>query len=56
MRFKIKKLDRSRHTDIVSCAGWSNGGELFSVSDDLTVLKWDMNGELDASPKVMDLD
>lgn len=55
MRFKIKKLDRSKHTDIVSSVGWSNGGELFSVSDDMTVLKWDMNGEPDTS-KVMDVD
>jgi intraflagellar transport protein 80 len=34
MKFKIKRLDRNKHTDIVSCVGWSNGGELFSVSDD----------------------
>lgn len=54
MRFKIKKLDRSKHTDIVSCIGWTNTGELFSVSDDMTMHKWDINGEPDS--KVMDLD
>lgn len=55
MRFKIKKLDRSRHSDLVSSVGWSNGGELFSVSDDMTVLKWDLNGEPDGA-KIMDID
>jgi intraflagellar transport protein 80 len=54
MRFKIKRLDRNKHSDIVSCIGWSNGGELFSVSDDNTVLKWDINGEHDS--KIMDID
>jgi hypothetical protein len=29
MRFKLKRLDRGKHTDIVSCVGWSNAGELF---------------------------
>ena len=41
MRFKIKRSERNKHTDIVSCVGYSNSGELFSVSDDQTVLKWD---------------
>jgi intraflagellar transport protein 80 len=54
MRFKIKRLDRNKHTDICSCVGWSNGGELLSVSDDMTVLKWDINGEPDS--KVMDIE
>lgn len=54
MRFKLKRLDRNKHTDIVSSVGWSNGGELFSVSDDMSVFKWDINGEPDS--KVMDLD
>lgn len=54
MRFKIKRLERSKHSDIVSTVGWSNSGELFSVSDDLTLLKWDMNGEFDS--KIMDID
>jgi intraflagellar transport protein 80 len=54
MKFKIKRLDRNKHTDIVSCVGWTNGGELFSVSDDQTMLKWDINGEADS--KIMDID
>jgi len=55
MKFKLKRLDRGKHTDIVSCVSWSNSGELFrycinifkinSVSDDMTIWKWDMNGE-----------
>jgi len=29
MRFRIKKLDKNKHQDIVSCAAWSNANELF---------------------------
>ena len=54
MKFKIKRLDRNKHTDIVSCVGWTNSGELFSVSDDQTMLKWDINGEPES--KIMDID
>jgi intraflagellar transport protein 80 len=54
MKFKIKRLDRNKHIDIVSCVGWTSGGELFSVSDDYTMLKWDINGEPES--KVMDID
>jgi intraflagellar transport protein 80 len=54
MRFKIKRLERSKHTDIVSAVGWSNAGELFSVSDDLSLLKWDVQGEFES--KVLELE
>lgn len=54
MKFKVKRLDRNKHTDIVSSVGWTNSGELFSVSDDQTMFKWDMNGEPDS--KVMDIE
>jgi hypothetical protein len=29
MRFKIKKPEKSKHTDIVSSVAWSNNNELF---------------------------
>lgn len=29
MRFKIKKLDRNRHQDLVSSVGWNSSNELF---------------------------
>jgi hypothetical protein len=45
MRFKIQKQDKNKHTDLVSAVGWSNANELFSVSDDMTMVKWDINGE-----------
>lgn len=38
MKFKIKKAERPKHTELVACVGWSNinegGGELYSVGDD----------------------
>jgi len=51
MRFKIKKgTERPRHTEMVSCLGWSNisadaSYELFSIGDDNQILKWDINGD-----------
>jgi intraflagellar transport protein 80 len=45
MRFKIQKQDKNKHSDLVACVGWSNNNELFSVSDDMTMNKWDINGE-----------
>jgi len=45
MRFKIRRLDRNKHQDIVPAVGWNNSGELFSVSDDMTIWKWGIEGE-----------
>lgn len=49
MRFKIKKADKPKHTELVACVGWTNisenGGELYSVGDDQAIWKWDVNGE-----------
>jgi len=49
MKFKIKKGDRSKHTDLVACVGWSNiseaQNELFSIGDDNAIWRWDINGE-----------
>ncbi len=54
MRLKTKQLERNRHTDLVTAVGWTAANELYSCSDDNTVLQWDMNGEPLA--KVFDLD
>jgi intraflagellar transport protein 80 len=39
---------------VCTAVGWSSSNELYSVSDDKTVLKWSVNG--DFLGKVMDLD
>jgi len=54
MRFKIKKLDRNRHQDLVSSVGWNSSNELFSVSDDMTIIKWGVDGEPES--KVMEIE
>ena len=54
MRFKIKKLDKSKHTDIVTSVSWNTSNELTSVSEDLTAYKWDFNGE--PTGKLLDLE
>ena len=59
MKFKIKKVEKAKHTELVACVGWSNMNELFrlvissfifnfmfiSVGDDQAIWKWDINGE-----------
>lgn len=51
MRFKIKKgSDRPKHTEMISCLGWSNinadsSSELITIGDDNNIWKWDINGE-----------
>ena len=49
MKFKIKKADKPKHTELVAAVGWTNisenGGELYSVGDDNAIWKWDVNGE-----------
>ena len=37
MKFKIRKADKVRHTELVAGVGWSNQNELFSVGDDQTI-------------------
>ena len=50
MKFKIKKAERNKHQELVSCVGWSNMNELFSVGDDQAIWKWDINGEAVSTP------
>lgn len=46
MRFKIKKgSDRPKHSELVSCVGWLNDNELFSIGDDQVIWRWDINGD-----------
>ena len=52
MRFKVK--EKRKHTEIVAAVAWTQHNELFSVSDDMTIWKWDMNGE--PISKLMDIE
>ena len=45
MRFKLKRQDRNKHTDIVSAVAWSSNNECYSVSDDMSIWKWKDDGE-----------
>lgn len=54
MRFKIKKHEKNKHSDIVTAVSWNSSNELVSVSDDMTINKWDLNGE--HVSKLMDID
>jgi len=39
---------------LVSAVGWNSSTELFSISDDMTVIKWGIDGEPES--KVMDIE
>ena len=54
MRFKLKYQERLKHTEIVSCVGWSGTNDVWSISDDNTIWKWDAQGE--PEQKIMDID
>eukprot|EP00823_Brevimastigomonas_motovehiculus_P003574 TRINITY_DN219_c0_g1_i1.p1 TRINITY_DN219_c0_g1~~TRINITY_DN219_c0_g1_i1.p1 ORF type:complete len:839 (+),score=261.42 TRINITY_DN219_c0_g1_i1:24-2519(+) len=43
MRLKITQAPKRIHTKIVTGVGWNPQNELFSVSDDQTVLKWSLD-------------
>ena len=33
------------HKELVACVGWNAYNELYSVGDDKTVSRWDINGD-----------
>lgn len=54
MKLKLKQIEKVHHQDIVSAVSWSPSNQLFSLSDDKTILTWDINGEYQT--KFLDLD
>ncbi|XP_064639074.1 intraflagellar transport protein 80 homolog isoform X2 [Lineus longissimus] len=42
MRLKTLLLKEPKHTDLVSCCGWTTADELFSGADDHKILKWSL--------------
>ena len=54
MKLKLKKNEKIHHQEIVSSISWSPFNQLFSLSDDKTILTWDSNGEY--LNKFLDLD
>ena len=41
MRFKLSSNESRKHSDICTWVDWSSSNELYSLSDDNTILKWD---------------
>ena len=52
MKIKLQKGDK--HTDVVAACCWSSDNQLYSMSDDKTILIWDYSGEFVS--KFQDLD
>lgn len=49
MKLKTFQTESNKHTEFVSCVGWTSDNELFSVADDKSILRWSGDGELLAS-------
>ncbi len=43
MRFKVKSNSSAKHLDMVNSITWTLNNEVFSISDDKTLYKWDLN-------------
>ncbi|EAR82753.3 intraflagellar transporter (macronuclear) [Tetrahymena thermophila SB210] len=61
MKFKVKKNDIQKHSEIVNDIAWTINNELYSISDDNVIYKWDCNTlqnekffELDSFPTAID--
>lgn len=61
MKFKVKKNDIQKHQEIVNDIAWTINNELYSISDDNVIYKWDCNTlqnekffELDSFPTSID--
>jgi WD40 repeat protein len=54
MKLKLKQNDKLIHQDIISSVSWAPNNQLFSLSDDKTILVWDSNGEYIS--KFLDID
>ncbi len=54
MKLKLKKNEKMSHKDVVSAVCWAANNQLYSLSDDKSILIWDINGEYVG--KFMDLD
>lgn len=44
MRLKLKREERKIHEDICTSVSWNSENELYSVSDDMSVHTWDIEG------------
>lgn len=52
MRFKTTLQKEPKHTELVSCVGWTTPEEVFSASDDHQILKWNVSGESSSLAKL----
>eukprot|EP00753_Platysulcus_tardus_P016304 PLAT5593.1.p1 GENE.PLAT5593.1~~PLAT5593.1.p1 ORF type:complete len:772 (-),score=389.49 PLAT5593.1:1637-3952(-) len=54
MRLKLSQRKPAHHSELCAAATWSPAGELITCSDDRTVARWNLDGEVVG--KVLDLD
>ncbi|XP_041351349.1 intraflagellar transport protein 80 homolog [Gigantopelta aegis] len=54
MRLKVTLQKEPKHSELVSCVGWTSPDELYSAADDHEILRWNLLGSTETS-KVMTL-
>ena len=42
MRFKTSNIKEAKHSELVSCVGWSTPDDVYSVGDDHQILRWNL--------------
>ena len=42
MRFKTSNIKEAKHSELVSCVGWSSPDDVYSVGDDHKILRWNL--------------
>ena len=42
MRFKTSNIKEAKHTELVSCVGWSSPDDVVSIGDDHQILRWNL--------------
>ncbi|KAL5476125.1 hypothetical protein EMCRGX_G026033 [Ephydatia muelleri] len=45
MKLKLSLQKEPKHSELVSCVGWSSPNELYSVGDDHQILRWDFQSD-----------
>ena len=43
MKMNVKQIENAKHEEMVNGVTWVSGNEVYSISDDKKIFKWDSN-------------
>ena len=43
MKMNVKQIENAKHEEMVNGVTWISGNEVYSISDDKKIFKWDSN-------------